>query len=93
MRELKTVLDVALVIAAGAPVLTCAHLPPDAAPTLAAPAPAAARLEDIEAATLRQALAAAAGNISAVAARLGVARSTVYRMMRRAGLRAGGDGD
>jgi transcriptional regulator of acetoin/glycerol metabolism len=51
------------------------------------------RLEDVEAATLRQALAAAAGNISAVAQRLGVARSTVYRMMRRAGLRAADDPD
>ena len=89
VRELKTVLDVALVIAAGAPSLTCAHLPPD----VAAPAPPPARLEDVEAATLRQALAAAAGNISAVAQRLGVARSTVYRMMRRAGLRAADDPD
>ena len=62
-------------------------LPPD----VAAPAPPPARLEDVEAATLRQALTAAAGNISAVAQRLGVARSTVYRMMRRAGLRAPDD--
>jgi transcriptional regulator of acetoin/glycerol metabolism len=100
VRELKTVLDVALVLAGGAPALACAHLPPDLATTstvaaspAVAPAVAAVpgRLDEVEAATVRQALAAAAGNVSAVAARLGVARSTVYRMMRRAGLR--GDGD
>jgi transcriptional regulator of acetoin/glycerol metabolism len=100
IRELKTVLDVALVLAGGAPALACAHLPPDLATTstvaaspAVAPAVAAVpgRLDEVEAATVRQALAAAAGNVSAVAARLGVARSTVYRMMRRAGLR--GDGD
>ena len=90
VRELKTVLDVALVIADGAPVLELAHLPPDVvdAAVVAPAAASPARLEEVEAATLRQALSAAAGNISAVASRLGVARSTVYRMMRRAGLRA-----
>ena len=90
VRELKTVLDVALVLAAGAAELTCAHLPPDAAAADAADAaapPAPERLDEVEAAALRRALAEADGNVSAVAARLGVARSTVYRMMRRAGLR------
>ncbi|MEZ4403266.1 MAG: sigma 54-interacting transcriptional regulator [Kofleriaceae bacterium] len=87
VRELKTVLDVALVLADGAPALGLAHLPPEPVATPAAAPTAPHQLEEAEASVLRQALAACAGNVSAVAARLGVARSTVYRMMRRAGVR------
>ena len=36
--------------------------------------------------TVRRALAEAAGNISVAARRLGVARSTLYRKLRRFGL-------
>ncbi|MBP6633969.1 MAG: sigma-54-dependent Fis family transcriptional regulator [Kofleriaceae bacterium] len=98
VRELKSVLDVALVLADGDDPLDLHHLPPD---PLAATAPAPAlpalprgdggdgpaRLDEVEAEVVRRALDAEGGNVSSVAARLGVARSTVYRMLRRAGLR------
>ena len=98
VRELKSVLDVALVLADGDDPLDLHHLPPDPlAATAAAPALPAlprgdggdgpARLDEVEAEVVRRALDAEGGNVSSVAARLGVARSTVYRMLRRAGLR------
>ncbi|MCB9876530.1 MAG: sigma 54-interacting transcriptional regulator [Planctomycetes bacterium] len=96
VRELKTLLEVALVLADGAPCITVEHLPEAASAPLsgslsgsdaaATPAPATADLAEVEAAAVRRALAAAAGNVSRAAAALGVARSTLYRMMRRHGL-------
>jgi transcriptional regulator of acetoin/glycerol metabolism len=47
------------------------------------------RLADVEARALRDVLEAARGNVSAAALRLGVARSTVYRLMRKHGLLVG----
>ncbi len=84
VRELKSVLEVALVLAEDAPVLQLGFLPPDL--TAQAPATAPTPLDDIEASAVRRTLAETNGNISATAEKLGVARSTVYRMMRRHGL-------
>lgn len=84
VRELKSALEVAVVLAGGSHVLTLEHLPPD---LQVAPAPPAqASFDDVEAQAVRRALSDAGGNISAAADRLGVARSTLYRMMRRHGL-------
>jgi len=83
VRELKSLLEVVLVLAGGAPRLELAHLPPEPAPVARAAEPD--RLDEIEDHVLRRALAEAGGNVSAAAERLGVARSTVYRMMRRHG--------
>ncbi len=45
------------------------------------------RLEDVEGRVLRRVLAETGGNLSATARRLGVARSTLYRLLERHGLR------
>jgi transcriptional regulator of acetoin/glycerol metabolism len=50
-------------------------------------APTSASLKDSEAEALDRALAASGGNMSDAARRLGVARSTLYRMMKRHGRR------
>jgi transcriptional regulator with PAS, ATPase and Fis domain len=89
VRELKSALEVALVLAEGAPILDLAHLPPDltqlAEPqTLDDGAPEDA-LDVVQANAIRRALDACAGNVSAAARRLGVARSTIYRALQRRG--------
>jgi len=81
VRELKSVLEVAVIAAAGAPWIEPEHLGSDD------PAPSApVSLADSEAGAVQRALAACDGNVSTAARRLGVARSTLYRMMRRHGL-------
>lgn len=92
VRQLKTALHYALVIADGVPIRP-AHfppgVPPGAAPAAAGAAPGedACSLASAEGAALQQALTESGGNISAAARLLGVARSTVYRLMERHGLR------
>ncbi len=92
VRELKTALHHALVLAEGAPILDVPHFPPDvAASTAAAPEGAprdagGASRSDAERSAVEQALLLAAGNLSEAARRLGVARTTLYRLMRRHGL-------
>jgi transcriptional regulator of acetoin/glycerol metabolism len=94
VRELRTVLDVVRVLAGDASELDAAHLPPDLAPSLPTlddepelevPDPLAA----LEASVVGRALEELGGNVSAAARKLGVARSTVYRMMERYGLKKG----
>ncbi|MGN6109948.1 MAG: sigma-54-dependent Fis family transcriptional regulator [Kofleriaceae bacterium] len=80
VRELKSALAVAQLAAAGAPWIELAHLPPELAPATAGP-PGALDLAERDA--LQRALQAAGGNLSEAARTLGVARSTLYRMMRR----------
>lgn len=64
------------------------HLPPEfrrslePSPTEAASA-GTAELAALEASAVRRVLAEVSGNVSLAAKRLGVARSTLYRMMRR----------
>jgi transcriptional regulator of acetoin/glycerol metabolism len=82
IRELRMALEVALVLSDGL-TIEAWHLPEDVG---VAPPPTPvplATLADTEADSVRRALAEAGGNVSAAAARLGVARSTLYRMMRR----------
>lgn len=80
VRELKSTLEVARLCAGAAPWIELAHLPPE----LAAP-PAAPRgeLDVAEREALRRVLAECDGNLSAASRMLGVARSTLYRMLRK----------
>jgi transcriptional regulator of acetoin/glycerol metabolism len=99
VRELKTALRYALVMAEGAPVLDARHLPAaspfavassaasGAASSAASGAAPARRAAAAEAEAVRAALADTRGNLTAAARVLGVARSTLYRMMVRHGLR------
>ncbi len=81
VRELKTALHHALVMGEGASQLSAEHLPEQSIAPVA-PAPVQSR-RDLEADAVRVALAQANGNVSEAARQLGVARSTLYRMMRR----------
>ncbi len=82
VRELVSTLDVALVLAAGDETLRLEHLPPDLHAAARDDGPSGA-LADAESQALRQAMREAGGNISRAARLLGVARSTLYRMLRR----------
>lgn len=87
VRELRSCLEVALVMARGADTLMPEHLPPELdgrrSPALAATTAPAVPLEELEARAIEAALRAANGNVSAAARSLGVARSTLYRRLRR----------
>ena len=89
VRELKSALEVALVLAEGAPALELDHLPPDLLQVEAPPTALGALSDDaldvVQANAIRRALDACAGNVSAAARRLGVARSTIYRALQRRG--------
>ena len=52
-------------------------------PAPVAPPPATGRLEELEAEIVRQAVEQAGGNLSLAARRLGIARTTLYRRLRR----------
>jgi transcriptional regulator of acetoin/glycerol metabolism len=90
VRQLKMALHHALVMAGDARTLEPHHLPQiPRAPTgdpvsVSTVAPAVRpRLVDTQVEAIRRALAAADGNVSAAARSLGIARSTVYRILRR----------
>ena len=55
---------------------------PPAADVVPAPAAGAATLEQVELATIRKAVEAAGGNISAASKQLGISRNTIYRKLR-----------
>jgi transcriptional regulator of acetoin/glycerol metabolism len=84
VRELASALDVALIAARGARAecIEAVHLPLEED----GPARASGALERAEADTVRRALEAHGGNVSAAARELGVARSTLYRMARKLGI-------
>ena len=93
VRELKTVLRLALVRAEGGALLDVEALPPGLGggpPPAALSAPpsteAPRALRELEAHALQEALAASGGNVARAARRLGIARSTFYRMVERFGL-------
>ncbi|WZX23462.1 sigma 54-interacting transcriptional regulator [Myxococcus stipitatus] len=91
VRELKTVLRLALVRAGGARVVDVAALPPELGlGPVATPrredAAGASGLRALEAQAVREALERSGGNMARAARRLGVARSTLYRMVERLGL-------
>ncbi len=85
VRELRSTLEVALALADDG-VIRPEHLPLEegvgGTRAEAAPNP----LAEVEGSVVRRVLQEVAGNVSAAAKRLGVARSTLYRMMRRHGL-------
>lgn len=86
VRELKMVLEVALVLAEGEPI-TVEHLGPDLTlPESAASDPATPLREHAEKGALKSALERAGGNLTRAASLLGVARTTLYRMLQRHGL-------
>jgi transcriptional regulator of acetoin/glycerol metabolism len=89
VRELKNALHVALVLGDGAPELGLDVLPDEVARCAerSASSRAGKILDRAEEQALREALDAAGGNMSDAARRLGVARSTLYRMLERHGMR------
>jgi transcriptional regulator of acetoin/glycerol metabolism len=85
LRELKNVLDCAASVAGDGPI-TLHDLPElggDAAPSMSATS--APELHDTDVALLQE-LRAAQWNVTLAARRLGVARMTLYRRMKRAGI-------
>ena len=90
VRELKNALHHALVLANGADELEREHFPeqhipqPRRSPSSEDPLQAPVEsIEDAERRALLQAMEASDGNVSEIARQLGVARSTVYRMLKR----------
>ncbi len=83
VRQLAACLERAAVLS-GAEVIEPSHLRLDAVPPAAVSE--GALLEDCKAAAVRQALAAARGNRSEAARRLGIGRAQLYRLMGRYGL-------
>ncbi|MFM2347413.1 MAG: hypothetical protein RL654_2166, partial [Pseudomonadota bacterium] len=91
LRELRNVVDYARSVCLGG-VIRLADLPERlqglwadrrSAPPAALPQPTTGAVEDDAARQLRERLAAARWNVSAVAREMGVARMTLYRRMRR----------
>jgi transcriptional regulator with PAS, ATPase and Fis domain len=103
VRQLKTALQYALILADGG-TIELEHLPRDLAATAGEPEPATApraegataaaarpataarTLAELERQRLEQAVAGARGNLSRAADEMGIARSTLYRRLRRHGL-------
>jgi transcriptional regulator of acetoin/glycerol metabolism len=87
VRELKACLEVALVAAGDRALILPEHLPPELGSDIAAGSfDGRDLLAQTTAEAVRKALAESGGNISTAARRLGVARSTLYRKLRRMGL-------
>mgnify|MGYP001233764194 CR=1 FL=1 len=98
IRELKATVEVAMLLVDSCGIIELRHLPPDLRldldlgqghDLLEADAMSGLRgqqsLADLECEAIRRALALHSGNISRVARELGVARSTIYRMLRKCG--------
>ncbi|MFO0648061.1 MAG: sigma-54-dependent Fis family transcriptional regulator [Polyangiales bacterium] len=83
IRELRSTLEVALALTDDG-VIRAEHVPLEVARVEATEA--ASPLVEVEGSVVRRVLGEVAGNVSAAARKLGVARSTLYRMMRRHGL-------
>lgn len=94
VRQLFNVLRSALVFAEGSEI-GMRHLPEDfleeLGPAVEASAPHVSEsgsIPDAEAVLIRRALAAQRGNMTAAARQLGISRATIYRKIKRLGLRA-----
>jgi transcriptional regulator of acetoin/glycerol metabolism len=90
VRELRMTLHHALVMSRGESTIEAWHLAIPGRPTTPAPTPQveAPSLVEAKVLALQRALSEAKGNVGEAARALGVARSTVYRLMRRHGLLA-----
>ena len=97
VRELRTLLEVALLLVGHGTLIEPSHLPPEYQRSMsmssnvgdsgnAVADAAVADLAVAERSTVRRVLAEVEGNVSTAAKRLGVARSTLYRMMKKHGL-------
>jgi transcriptional regulator of acetoin/glycerol metabolism len=87
VRELKTALHHALVLAGGEPSLEPSHFPADLlSETSALPEAGTSSRSRAERLAVERALTIAGGNLSAAARELGIARSTLYRLVARHGL-------
>jgi len=94
VRELRNAMEAAVLVSEGLPI-ALSMLPPElqqAVASEAAPPPvdlakaAAVRLDEAQAIAIRQAIAAAGGNLTRAARQLGIAKSTLYAKMRAYGL-------
>lgn len=83
VRELKSSLEVALVLSGSAQQIELQHLPPELGERVDLPAES---LDEVQLVAIRRVLSEVAGNVSRAANKLGIARSTLYRRMRRYGL-------
>ena len=88
VRELRTALEYAVVLAGGAPRIELWQLPVD---DMVQPTGDGHMLQSAERTAVLHALDHSKGNLSDAARHLGVARSTLYRMLVRQGLRAGSE--
>ena len=86
VRELKNAFRHALVLTEPGEALEPEHVPDADIPAREAKAATTDTLRDAQPQALKQAQEASDGNISKMARRLGVARTTVYRMLERHGL-------
>ncbi|MFO0560365.1 MAG: sigma-54-dependent Fis family transcriptional regulator [Polyangiales bacterium] len=85
IRELRSAIDVAIALSDGGEI-TEEHFAMDLAPRAKSDAEDESTLTEVEGSAVKRVLHEVAGNVSAAAKRLGVARSTLYRMMRKHGL-------
>lgn len=88
IRELRNVLERALLLSGDADVVLPAHLPPEVAGAEALPTHAAGdlSLEEVERRHIAHVLARHAGNRSQAARTLGISRATLYEKIARYGL-------
>ena len=88
IRELENTIERAMIRAGQASILTPDLLDVPAPPTRAEERPSAPMksLKEIEAETIRQALAFYRGNIQRTAAKLGIGRNTLYRKIKQHGI-------
>ena len=85
IRELEHAIEMAVIISDGAG-LTPQDFRLQPSPLPAEDSPAASTLEEMEIQMIRRTMDACAGNLSAVAAQLGISRQTLYNKMKKYGL-------
>ena len=85
IRELEHAIEKAVIISDGAG-LTPQDFRLQPSPLPAEDSPAATTLEEMEIQMIRRTMNACAGNLSAVAAQLGISRQTLYNKMKKYGL-------